>query len=96
MTSTFRSVQCLAPWLSGMVDPGLVQSELTALNAELSTNAKPALAAFSVHITTLVVRSGASCMQASDATPVSNAGSGFVFWYKKIQSASFSSCNTAP
>ena len=59
---TFSGVQCLAPWLSGMVDPGLVQSELTALNAELTASAKPALAAFSVHITTLVVRSGAFCM----------------------------------
>ena len=53
---SFISVQCLAPWLGGMVDPGLVQSELTALNAELTASAQPALAAFSAHITALVVR----------------------------------------
>lgn len=39
-----------------MVDPSLVQAELSSLNAELTNSARPAMAAFSTDISTLLVR----------------------------------------
>ncbi|KAK9826154.1 hypothetical protein WJX81_001842 [Elliptochloris bilobata] len=53
-TGIAADTACLAPWLSNMVDPSLVQAELTVLSAELTASAKPALAAFSADITTLL------------------------------------------
>ena len=48
--------QCLAPWLRGMVDPSLVQTELGALSSELTAVAVPAFHAFTADVTTLLVR----------------------------------------